>query len=431
MTRLATLALFSAAGLALAAPAYAGGFYLQEQGVRGTGRAYSGEVADTGVESLWWNPAAIARSGREAYVGVHGVFVDGRVDNKGSTITLPGATGPVTLPIGGEPIAYNPVQKGVLPNFDIAMPIGERFAVGFSAHAPFDFQSLYQSAAWTRYDALKSRLTTIDLQFTGAMKVTDWLDVGVSADAQYTDANLTNALPNLSPLLPDGFSQLKGDAWNWGWAVGAQAHFDRLTLGVSYRSFVDHELSGQVIVSGLLGPLAAANLDVPGKAKFRTPWIAAVGARYRLTDKLTLNAQVQRIGWSGFKNIEVVTAAGGQLIPENYRDVTSGGVGLDYEVSPALTLRAGAQYDPTPTPGAGRSARVPDGNRWLIGAGASARITPAMTFDAAFAYIDFQSSQINRQDLFYAGTPAAVTTNLNGRVEGRGLLLSLGLRSSF
>jgi long-chain fatty acid transport protein len=140
---------------------------------------------------------------------------------------------------------------------------------------------------------------------------------------------------------------------------------------------------------------------------------------------------VQRIGWSGFKNIEVITAAGGQLIPENYRDVTTGGVGLDYEVSPALTLRAGAQYDPTPTPGAGRSARVPDGNRWLIGAGASARITPAMTFDAALAYIDFQSSQINRQDLFFAGTPAAVTTNLNGRVEGRGLLLSLGLRSSF
>ena len=48
----------------VAAPAFAGSFYLQEQSVRGAGRAYSGEVADRGVSSLWWNPAAIARSGR-------------------------------------------------------------------------------------------------------------------------------------------------------------------------------------------------------------------------------------------------------------------------------------------------------------------------------------------------------------------------------
>src|SRR5689334_21594998 len=46
--------------LAAATQASASAFYLQEQSVRGTGRAYSGEVADKGVGSLWWNPAAIA-----------------------------------------------------------------------------------------------------------------------------------------------------------------------------------------------------------------------------------------------------------------------------------------------------------------------------------------------------------------------------------
>src|SRR5919199_1657852 len=47
------------AGLTAAAPADAAGFYLQEQSVRGWGRANSGEVADRGPDSLWWNPAAI------------------------------------------------------------------------------------------------------------------------------------------------------------------------------------------------------------------------------------------------------------------------------------------------------------------------------------------------------------------------------------
>ena len=39
--------------LAAASQASASAFYLQEQSVRGTGRAYSGEVADKGVGSLW------------------------------------------------------------------------------------------------------------------------------------------------------------------------------------------------------------------------------------------------------------------------------------------------------------------------------------------------------------------------------------------
>jgi long-chain fatty acid transport protein len=428
MQRLATVALLGVTGLALAAPAHAGGFYLQEQGVRGTGRAYSGEVADTGVESLWWNPAAIARSGREAYFGANAIFVDGRVDNQGSTRTYPGG---LTLPIGGEPIAFNAIQQGLIPNFAIATPVGDRFAVGVAAHAPFDFATVYRSTSWARYDALKSRLTTIDLQLTGAMKVTDWLDVGVAADTEYSDANLINALPNLSPLLPDGQSQLKGDGWNWGWTVGAQARFDRLTLGASYRSSIDHDLSGQLIVNGLLGPLAAGNADAPGEARFKTPWIAALGARYRLTDKLTLNGQVQRIGWSEFDAIRVTTGGVTQAIPQGYRDVTSGGVGVDYAVNSSLTLRAGVQYDPTPTPDVGRTARVPDGDRWLIGAGASARIGEATTIDAGFAYIDFQPSTVNRDDAFFAGTPAAVTTRLRGRVEGAGYVLALGVRRGF
>ena len=43
-----------------ASVAHAQAFYLQEQSARGAGRAFSGEVADTGPQSLWWNPASIA-----------------------------------------------------------------------------------------------------------------------------------------------------------------------------------------------------------------------------------------------------------------------------------------------------------------------------------------------------------------------------------
>jgi long-chain fatty acid transport protein len=428
MTRRRLVACLSLATTSLAAQAHAGGFYLQEQSVRGTGRAYSGEVADQGVESLWWNPAAIARSGREAYVGVHGVLVDSQVENAGTTITYPGGT---TLPVRGEPRAFKPISAGMIPNLSVALPLGDRFALGMSATAPFSFSTKYSPAAFTRYDALTSQLQTVDLQLTGAMKVTDWLDLGVSADAERAKAHLSNALPNLSPVLPDGYQELRGSGWDWGWAVGAQMHFDRLTLGASYRSKIKHGLDGHVVATGLLGPLAAANLNLAAAASFTTPWIATFGARYALTDKLTLNGQVQRIGWGEFDAITVRAPTGEQRLVQNYKDVTSGGVGFDYAVSPALTLRAGVQYDPTPTPDIGRTARVPDSDRWLFGVGATANAPGGVKLDAAFAYIDFQDGHINHATGFYGGSPAATTTNLAGAVKGHGYVLSLGGRKSF
>lgn len=428
MASIWTLTLLGVTVAAAASQASAAGFYLQEQSARGTGRAYSGEVADQGPASLWWNPAAIARSPREAYVGAHAIFVDATVANTGSTITYPGG---VTLPVGGEPRAFSPIKNGIVPNFAVSTPIGDRFAVGLSMAAPYNFTTEYRRQSWARYDALQSRLTTADIQLTGAMRVTDWLDLGVGVDAQYTDAKLSTAEPNLSPALPDGVSQLSGDGWDYGWTVGAQAHFSRLSLGASYRSAMDHKLTGKVFVGGLLGPLAAGNAQAPGKASFTTPWIATLGARYRVTDRLTLNGQVQRSGWSEFDAIDVTTAAGRQSLAQNYKDVTSGAVGADFEVNKRLTLRAGVGYDPTPTPDAERTARVPDGDRWLYTVGATGKLSESTQVDAALAYIDFANSDVHHDTTFYGGTPAAVNTALRGQVAAKGYVMSLGVRTRF
>lgn len=436
MTRLTLLAATAATAALVAPQAKAAGYYLQEQSVKGAGRAYSGEVADKGAASLWWNPASIVgikengENKGEAYMGVHGVFVDAKVSNEGSTITYPGGR---TFPVSGEPRAFNPIQSGVAPNFAVAMPIGDRFAVGLSVAAPFNFTTEYRRNAWARYDALTSRLTTADIQVTGAMQVTDWLDVGVGVNAQYAEAKLQTAYPNLSPLLADGISQLSGDGWDFGWTVGAQARIgSAVTVGASYRSSMEHDLDGRVLVAGLVGPLAPVNREVDGSAAFSTPWIATLGARWQATDKLALNAQVQRIGWSEFESIDVQFAAGGgENLFQGYEDVTSGGVGLDYAVNDALTLRAGVQFDPTPTPDSDRTARVPDGDRWLYGVGATANIPWGMKLDAALAYISFDDTKINHDTVFYEGTAAETTTRLRGEVEGSGYIMSLGLRKTF
>ncbi|MFC7378731.1 OmpP1/FadL family transporter [Brevundimonas sp. GCM10030266] len=428
-----TKSLFAGAALAalavvVATPAAAQSYYLQEQSARGAGRAFSGEAADTGVASLWWNPAAIARSGREVTFGAHAVAVNSEVRDAGSTLTYPGG---VTAPVVGNTTAHSPIESGIVPNFAIATPIGDRFAVGLAIAAPYNFTTKYEADSFARYDAMTSELRSANVGLVGAMRVTDWLDLGAGVDAQYAKAKLTSALPNLSPTLPDGFSSLEGDGWAYGWNVGAQAHFGKLDLGLSYRSAIEHELDGDVAISGLLGPLAGANLTANGVASFNTPSYIAASARYAVNDRLTLNAQVNRIGWSEFDTIDVVYPGGGQIIPLDYKDVTTGAVGFDYVASDRLTFRGGIGYTPTPTRANERTARIPDSDRWLISGGLTAKATDRMSVDLGLTYIAFQDGDAYSDRALYAGTPAAMQSSLRGTTEGYGLVWSLGTRMAF
>src|SRR3546814_9207973 len=65
--------------------------YRQEQSVKAAGRAFSGETADTGPDSLWWNPAAIGGIERpSAYLGLSAILPKSHVDDSGTLIVRPG-----------------------------------------------------------------------------------------------------------------------------------------------------------------------------------------------------------------------------------------------------------------------------------------------------------------------------------------------------
>ncbi|MFY0400328.1 OmpP1/FadL family transporter [Brevundimonas naejangsanensis] len=428
MTRFGGLALTTVLMTGVAAPAFAGSFYLQEQSVRGAGRAFSGEAADRGVGSLWWNPASIARSGRELSLGLHAIKIDSEVRNTGSYVTYPGGVDvPVVNPRNTE---VDPIESGLVPNFAFATPIGDRFALGVSVAAPYNFTTKYEQGSFARYDALTSELRSGDASLTLAYQVNDWLDVGAGLNAQYVKAKLTSAMPSVSPLLPDGSSSLEGDGWDFGWNVGAQVHKGPWDFGLSYRSKIEHELDGDVAIV-LTGPLAPNSVTTSGTASFNTPWFASASVRYAVNDKLTLNAQVNRIGWSEFQAITVEYPNGGDVIHQNYKDVTTGAIGLDYAISDKTTLRAGVGYDPTPTRDSLRTARIPDADRWLFSVGGSTEVTEGVTFDAGLTYIAFSDSTIHDDRAFYAGTPAAVTSHLRGEAEGSALVASIGARWAF
>ncbi|NIJ21796.1 long-chain fatty acid transport protein [Sphingomonas naasensis] len=428
LSLVAATALGSAFGFAASANAQA--FYLQEQSARAAGRAFSGEAADTGAASLWWNPAAIAgMTDAEATVNASLILPRGEVADTGTLIRRPGGT---FAPVGGDAATRNPINNGVLPSGAIAIPLGDRVAVGLSVTSPYSFTTDYPDTSWARYSALKTSLRTIDIQPTLAVAVTDWLRVGAGVNVEYTDASLANALPNVSAALPDGRQELKGNGWDLGWSAGFQMHNAFATIGVTYKSAIKHNLKGDLEVSGLVGPLAGSNMSLSDiEANFYTPAQVIVGARFRLTDRFTLNGQVVHYGWNKFDAIRLGAPVNAAL-PQNYRDSWSLATGFDYAASQKLTLRAGVQHAQTPTRDGERDARVPDSDRWNYGVGASYALTPGFTLDAGANYVDFKDATIDRVTAAYAGTAAQTPILTSGELQdAHAFVLSLGGRLRF
>ena len=422
----------TAAGLVMTAagPAQAAGFYLQEQSVRGWGRANSGEVADQGPASLWWNPAAIAGATEaEAVFGATAIFPTGRVSDEGTLIDRPGAA---PAPVGGSPVLRDPILRGAAPHNAFALPLGERIALGLAVTAPFSFTSDYDPTGWQRYSAIRTRLLTLDFQSSVAVKATDWLSLGAAVNLQYSDAWLSNALPNLAPGSPDARLRLTGNGWDLGWTAGVQLRpSERVSIGIAYKSAIEHKTQGPISVAGLTGALASANTSGKATVRFTTPWQLMVGARVGVTEALTLNAQVVHFGWSRFDVLDISGPVNNAIV-QDYRDTWSLAVGVDHSLGERLTLRAGVQIDPTPTRDANRDPRVPDGDRVDYNVGATYRMSDRITIDAAAGLTRVEDSPINRDERFYAGTPAQTDILTAGRVDNqRVVVLSLGGRMKF
>lgn len=409
--------------------AHAGGFYLQEQSVRATGRAFSGESADQGAASLWWNPAAIGGiSGIDGHFGISAIRPSGDVQDEGSLIIRPGQA---PAPVGGDGTASDPVDDGYLPTGAIAWGITPKLAIGLAATAPYSFTTNYSADSWARYTADKTRVRTYDLQPSIAYMATDKLSIGAGLNIEYTDATLSNYLPNLSSALPDGHQSLDGDGWDLGWSLGAQYRAGALSLGAAYKSAIKHHLDGTLETTGLVSPIDSLNGTLSTSASFSTPWQASLGARYAANTALTLNAQVVRTGWSEFDTIDL-GAPLDTAIPEHYRDTWSYAVGADYLVSPKWTVRAGIQRDQTPTRNGERDARVPDSNRWNFAGGASYALTPSFTLDGAVTYVHFEDASIDKTTAAYAGSSVQTPILVDGALKNaEAWVLSVGGRFSF
>ncbi|MCP1470098.1 long-chain fatty acid transport protein [Sphingobium sp. OAS761] len=411
---------FLLAGAMLGAPlpALAGGFYLQEQSPKETGRALSGGAASADDPStIYFNPAGMTQlSGIQTSIGASALMASAHQTNRGTYRSVPGTA--LRVPVAGND-GGNPFEKVIpVPSFYASAQLNDRLWVGLGVNAPFGLKLEYDDGFFGRYDSLYTDLKTYNIQPSVAYKLTDRLSIGGGVDVQYVKATLTNALPQLSPLAPsDGFARLKGDDWSVGWNAGLFYTTGDTNFGVHFRKGIRHKLAGTQTVSGLLGPIAAGNGDFAATAPLALPDIVTVSMTHSLTPKLRAMLTGKWYNWSRFKGIAVTSAAGTTNKELDYHDSYSFSAGGEYDVSPALTLRAGTMFDRTPTNPRHLTTRVPDGDRvWLTG-GATFNISPAAALNLSYAHTFVEKANIIRPDSYYPA-PATVTATTLAETSG-------------
>lgn len=430
--RIATTFL-SAGFLALPMPALAGGFYLQEQSPKETGRALSGAgAAADDPSAIYFNPAAITElPGVQLSAGAVALFATAQQSNQGSNRTVPGFPG-VTVPITGNS-GGNPFDKVIpVPSFYVTGQVTDRLWLGAGVNAPFGLKLDYDPGFFGRYESLHTDLKAYNVQASAAYKLDDHFSIGGGVDVQYVKVTLTNALPQLSPLITtDGLARVTGKDWTLGWNAGLFYTDGDTNVGISYRSGMGHHLTGTQTISGLQSLLAPQNGSSDASAPLELPDIVTVGFMHRLTPSLRAMISARWYNWSVFKSI-AITAAGRTSVKElDYKDSYSVSLGGEYDVSPALTLRAGTMFDRSPTNPQHLTTRVPDGDRAWLSAGATYNVSPAIGLNLSYAHNFVEKANIIRPETYYAGTLAATTVTTLSRTSGNADQIAASVTARF
>jgi long-chain fatty acid transport protein len=414
-------------------------FALQEQNASGLGHAYAGGAAAAeDVSTIFYNPAGLVRlRTTEAVVAGNVICFSAKFRDSGSQ------------PAAFQPLGGTGGEAGtcaVVPNLYVGVPFTDKWSFGLGINVPFGLKTEYDSDWLGRFQAVESKIETININPALSWEPTKQLTVGAGVNWQRLKATLTKhvnfagafaqgvgglvatgQLPaSAAPVLIGSAFGLESDAKvtgndsGWGWNVGVlwQAN-EQTRVGAAYRSKIKYDVTGSVDFSNptasSLGPLpptlapvgaaivsgvnaALANGDVAIAIKM--PDTANVSVFHQFNNKWDLMADLQYTGWSTIQELKIVRSGGSVLsvTPENFRDTWRASVGTNYRYSDKWIFRGGLAYDQSPVRDAQRTPRLPDQDRTWVALGAQYRFSPSLAVDFAWAYIFVRDPSMNQND---------------------------------
>ena len=386
MTRKLMVTCLTAALMGTATVSFGAGFKISEQGAKAMGMANAFAAQADDPSALAYNPAGIAYlKGTQFQVGSTTILVP-QTEFTGTT-NISGASNPPVTVRAKRDIFIAPTFYATT-TFE-NMPL----SLGIGINSLYPLAKTWDASSAFRDSAINFSLKPINFQPTLAYRFDDLhLAIAAGLDVTYAQASIQkNGYSTLGGLNPGGDVAtvgIDGTAVGYGYNLGVLwKPVTTLSLGAAYRSRIRLGFEGDANYLGLIDPSglpAPYNAMFPPKGTVITSTVSTgitlpdaltLGAAWKPSDKLTLEVDVERTGWSSYNNLAVnfgaPLTANSSTQAKNWQDSWACRVGGQYAVTPMVDLRAGYAFDQSPAPDATLGPELPDADRhnFSIGTG--------------------------------------------------------------
>ena len=391
----------------------ASGFRLPELSITGTALS-SAVVANPDLTgALPYNPATMAFQ-KEGQVIAGVVFIQPDISVNPDLGTASDSQGDDTHPA---------------PNVFVTKHINNDWSWGVGINAPFGLETKWKDETFSTFaggaDALEpehSKIKMVNINPNVAYQLNANTSVAFGLD----NYRVLDLIFNTQAI------KISGDGQDYGWNIGLLHAQSNWSLGLSYRSSVKVTLSGTVDATG------AGSTKSNAEAEIEFPSLLQIGARYKIDNKLAIEFDIEKTGWSSFDTIEIDHSSPGLPNPingdNNWKNAIAYRLGGTYELSPTNQLLFGYALDETPGDDNFFSARVPGNDRQTLSLGLAHKRAD-WTIELAYMYVQADDRKINSSTSFLAGLPGNTDPNgtdaFNGNYKLTAHLFGLGVSTQF
>ena len=412
MKKYGTLSLAPISLLAIGvAPAAASGFSLNTQSAEALGAATAGaQAARATPGNAYFNPAAI--------VGVEGVETSLSIVAALNDSSYENADGALfgVVPVAGDSAGESVIGDGVFPTGATSWKLNDHLFAGVAIYAPFGFNTSYDDTSVARYHGTFSQVVSGSLSPLLGVAINDDWSIAAGPRLQYVDIDLEGAIDAAGleaallmtaaiPGTDDAFVDVSASDWGVGYTIGIQGALgDRVTIGASFSSKIEHTLDGSAtfdISTSTSGQtLAGLGLfqDTDLTSDFTTPGLIQFGVQVEMTPELRLLASAIQTRWSSFDQLTINfenPAQPPETTTQNWQNTWAGAVGAERDFGPATTLRLGVMYEEDPANPAFSSPRVPGASRAWLAAGLSHDLSERAELHLAASYVVSDTTPLN------------------------------------
>lgn len=357
----------------------------------------------------------------------------------------------------GSASERNVVPGAFVPNLYFVAPVNDKFALGAGMNVNFGLKSEYDDSYDAGVFGGKTDLTAINLNLSGAYRVTEGLSLGLGVNAVYAKAQVERNAGIIADSVKD--SQVKTAltvqqeplkfldkylpskdtsvvslqdraAWGFGWNAGVMYQFNEANrIGLAYHSKVDIDFTDRTATS------VEANVIKAGKKGDLTltlPDYLELSGFHQLTDKLAVHYSYKYTHWSRLTKLNASFEDGKKAFDKElqYSNNSRVALGASYNLDEKLTLRAGIAYDQAASRHQ-RSAAIPDTDRTWYSLGATYKFTPNLSVDLGYAYL--KGKKVHFKEVKTIGDERSLTLNTtaNYTSQAHANLYGLNLNYSF